>query len=254
MSDAGLLLDLEGVLYQGNEPMPHAADAVAKLRERGVSMRYLTNTTTHPRRVIVERLTKMGFDVAADHVFTPGIAARLLLKQRQIDRVHLAAAEDLAEDLGGFELVDDHPQAIILGDLYRAFTWDRLNGLFQMTQQGALLVALHKNRYSRRGEQIALDLGPFVAALEYASDTAAEVVGKPSELFFKLALDDLGLAPTNVTMVGDDIEADIGGAQQVGIKTVQVRTGKFTARDLDHPSIRPDRRIESIADLNESLV
>lgn len=249
MTVQGLFLDLEGVLYQGSEPIPGASEAMSSLTASGLKMRYLTNTTTQPCRAIVEKLGKMGFDVAVEHVFTPGIAAALLLRQRNVARIHLAAAPELAEDFAGFELVDQDPEAIVLGDLYKGFSWDRLNTLFQMMQQGATLIALHKNRYSRRGDMIALDLGPFVAALDYANGTTAEVVGKPSELFFKLALDDLGLEAASVAMVGDDIEADIGGAQRIGMMTIQVRTGKFTPNDLEHPSIQPDRRIGSAAEL-----
>ena len=153
-----------------------------------------------------------------------------------------------------FERVDDRPEAIILGDLYRAFDWDRLNALFQMMQRGALLVALHKNRYCRRDGEIALDLGPFVAALDYAAGVQAEIVGKPSKLFFDLALADLGLDAASVAMVGDDVEADIGGAGQAGLTTIQVRTGKFTPKDEDHPSIRPDHLIDSAADLPSLLI
>jgi HAD superfamily hydrolase (TIGR01458 family) len=133
------------------------------------------------------------------------------------------------------------------------FDWDRLNALFRMMQQGAVLVALHKNRYCRREGNIALDLGPFVAALDYAAGTRAEVVGEPSVLFFDLALADLGLDAKSVAMVGDDIEADIGGAGQVGLTTIQVQTGKFTSKDRDHPSIRPDHCIGSAADFPRLL-
>lgn len=120
-------------------------------------------------------------------------------------------------------------------------------------QQGAVLVTLHKNRYCRREGEIALDLGPFVAALDYAADTQAEIVGKPSKLFFDLALAELGLDAESVAMVGDDIEADIGGAGQAGLTTIQVRTGKFTPKDGEHPSIRPDHLIDSAADLPSLL-
>ncbi|MGI9509553.1 MAG: HAD-IA family hydrolase, partial [Geminicoccaceae bacterium] len=168
--------------------------------------------------------------------------------------IHLAAAPGLAVDLRGFQLVDDHPEAVILGDLHLDFTWHRLNALFQMLEQGSRLVALHKNRYCRRNNGVALDLGPFVAALEYASGITAEIVGKPSPTFFNLALDDLGLTATDVVMVGDDIEADIGGAKAVGMQTIQVETGKFRASDLHHPSIQPDRRITSTAELPQIVI
>jgi HAD superfamily hydrolase (TIGR01458 family) len=249
----GLLLDLEGVLHQGDEPIPGVAAAIATLAASNVRIRYLTNTTTRPRRAIVDRLIRMGFDLRPEHVFTPGIAAAQLLQRRKLNRIHLAAAQELAEDFPNVEFVDEDPEAIILGDLHLGFSWERLNILFQMIQRGAKLVALHKNRYCRRGEQIALDLGPFVAALDYAAGTTADIVGKPSALFFELALDDLCLGAEDVAMVGDDIEADIGGARPVGMTTIQVRTGKFTTKDIDHPSIQPDHRIDSAAQLPSLL-
>ncbi len=245
----GLLLDLEGVLYQDDKPVPGVASAIKVLKKSHIEIRYLTNTTTQPRRLIVDRLIRMGFDLTSAQVFTPGIAAARLLKQQQVERLHLAAPAPLAEDFSDFRLVDDNPQVIVLGDLHREFSWNRLNALFQMARQGARIVALHKNRYCRRGKQIALDLGPFVAALEFANGITATVVGKPTRLFFKLALEDLDLEPAKVAMVGDDIEVDIGGAQQIGMPAIQVKTGKFMPKDIDHPSIQPDLRIDSAADL-----
>ncbi|MGI9419248.1 MAG: TIGR01458 family HAD-type hydrolase [Geminicoccaceae bacterium] len=254
MDVRGLLLDLEGVLYEDNTPIPGVADAMGALVASGFKVRYLTNTTTRPRQAIVDRLIGMGFDLKAEHVFTPGIAAGQLLRRKNLTRIHLAAAPELAEDLPDVEVVDDEPQAIILGDLFRAFDWDRLNVLFRMMRQGAVLVALHKNRYCRRDGEIALDLGPFVAALDYAAGTQASIVGKPSSLFFDLALADLGLDVQSVAMVGDDIEADIGGARRAGMTTIQVKTGKFTPKDREHPSIRPDHLIQSAADLSGLLL
>ncbi|MGI9509883.1 MAG: TIGR01458 family HAD-type hydrolase [Geminicoccaceae bacterium] len=254
MDVRGLLLDLEGVLYEGDTPIPGVAKAMGVLAASGFEIRYLTNTTTRPRRAIVDRLIGMGFDLTAEHVFTPGIAASQLLRRKKLTRIHLAAASELTEDLSDVEFVDDDPEAIVLGDLYRAFDCDRLNALFQMMRQGAVLVALHKNRYCRRDGEIALDLGPFVAALEYAAGTQANIVGKPSSLFFDLALADLGLKSQSVAMVGDDIEADIGGAKRAGMTTIQVKTGKFTPKDREHPSIRPDHLINSAADLPSLLL
>jgi len=245
----GLLLDLEGVLYQEGAAIAGATDALAALRASGLAIRYLTNTTVRPRRAIAEDMAAMGLAVEVDEIFTPTAAAARLLAEAGIGRVHLAAEPDLAEDLAGFELVEAAPEAVILGDLYKGFDWDRLNALFEMVRGGARLVALHKNRVSRRDGRIALDLGPFVAALEYGADVTADVVGKPAGPFFELALASLGVAAPEALMVGDDLEADIGGAQAVGLKTVQVRTGKWSERDLDHPALRPDALVDSIAEL-----
>jgi phospholysine phosphohistidine inorganic pyrophosphate phosphatase len=245
----GLLLDLEGVLYQSGEPIAGAADAVRALAAAGLKIRYLTNTTTQPRRAIVGRLGSMGFSIDPWHVFTPSAAACRLLVQEHVRRVHLAAPVGLCEDFAAFELVDADPEAVVMGDLYEGFAWHRLNRLFHMLRDGARFIALHRNRFCRRESGISLDLGPFVAALEYAADVRAEVVGKPARAFFDLALDDLGLGPDEVVMVGDDIEADISGAQNAGLRAIQVETGKYTPRDREHSTVCPDLIIRSAANL-----
>ncbi len=245
----GLLLDLEGVLYQEGEAIPGALEAIRSVAERGLALRFLTNTTIRPRGEIVARTQAMGFDVEPAQVFTPALAAGHVLAREGVRRLHLAAPPALAEDFAAFELVDEDPEAVVIGDLHTGFTWGRLDGLFRMLLDGARLVALHRNRFCRRGAHLALDLGPFVAALEYSAGTEALVVGKPSESFFSSAVEDMGLDGSDVVMVGDDIEADIGGALAAGLKAVQVQTGKYSPRDDDHPRVHASGRVPSIADL-----
>ncbi len=249
MAMGGVLLDLEGVLYQDGRPIDGAIGAVAGLRDRGLAIRFLTNTTTRPRGDIRAAMRAMGFEAALDDIFSPAMAAGNFLKDAGVTRIHLAAPHGLAEDFEGFTLVGEDPEAVVMGDLHGDFSWRRVNELYGMLRGGARLVALHKNRYCQRGDDLALDLGPFVAALEYAADLKAEVMGKPSPAFFAMALASLGLGPGDVVMVGDDIEADIGGAQGAGLRAVQVETGKFSANDRRHPRIAPDGRIPSIAGL-----
>ena len=249
-----MLLDLEGVLYDGDRPIEGAAAAVARLRDMGVDLRYLTNTTTRSRAGVAERLAGLGLSLGPETLFTPLAAARRLLIGWEAQRTRLAAPETAAADFGGLELTDSGPvDAVVVGDLYEDFDWDLLNELFVLLRGGARLIALHKNRYCRRGDGIGLDVGPFVAALEYAANTQAVVVGKPSPDFFQLALDDMGVTAAHTMMVGDDIDADIGGAQGAGLTAVQVRTGKYTAADLEHPTVRPDFRIDSVASLPELI-
>ena len=249
MQVRGILLDLEGVLYQEGTALPGAPETVSGLQSQNLALRFLTNTTTQPQRILVQRLQRLGFWARERDLFTPSIAAGKLLRRDGLTRVHLAAPDALAEDFQGFDLVQDAAQAIVLGDLYRGFSWDRLNGLFEMLMGGARLIALHRNRYCRREGKLALDLGPFVAALEQAAGAKAEVVGKPAPAFFHLAVQDMGLSPAEVIMVGDDLEADIGGAQAAGLRAYQVETGKFTEGDLENLKINPDGRLASVANL-----
>ncbi len=249
-----MLLDLEGVLYEGDRPIEGATTAVARLREMGLDLRYLTNTTTRSRAGVAERLAGLGLTLGAETLFTPLAAARRLLIDWNARRIRLAAPQAAAADFVGLELAKTGPvDAVVVGDLYKEFDWDLINELFGLLRGGARLIALHKNRYCRREDGIGLDVGPFVAALEYAANTQAVVVGKPSPDFFQLALDDMGATAADTMMVGDDIDADIGGAQGAGLKAVQVRTGKYTESDLEHPTVRPDFHIDSIATLPDLI-
>jgi ribonucleotide monophosphatase NagD (HAD superfamily) len=100
---------------------------------------------------------------------------------------------------------------------------------------------------------LRLDIGPFVAGLEYATGKTADVAGKPSPAFFRSALEAAGVSADEAVMVGDDIRGDIGGAQQLGIGGVLVRTGKYREDDVAASGVTSDRVIYSVADLADVL-
>ncbi len=247
----GLLLDIDGVLHVGDEEVPGARDALTNLRAGGVPFRLMTNTTSRPRAAVVDRLQRIGFDIDAADVLTPAAMAVRLCRERGYERVALVVANALREDLTELEAVEvrgSAVDAVIVGDLGRGFTWDVLNGAFRSLLRGADLIALQRNRYWRQPEGLVLDAGPFVAALEYAAERPATVVGKPSAAFFLEGVADLGLDASAVAMIGDDLEADVGGAIDAGLAGIQVRTGKFRADVLDGSAIAPTMVIDSIAD------
>ena len=152
-------------------------------------------------------------------------------------------------------MIDDlEPEAIILGDLYKEFSWEKLNKAFQIIlEANPLIIALHKNRYCKRENKLGLDLGPFVAALEYATSKKSVLIGKPEKNFFNLAIEDIKLKNEEVLMIGDDIIADIGGAKNILLKTIQVKTGKFQKKDETNLYLQPDYRIDSISRLTYTL-
>ena len=239
-------MDLDGTLYVGDEPVVGAREAVGRLRASGIAVRYVTNTTRKPRRWVCEHLHSLGFEVEETEVFTPARAAAGLIGGRSCFSL---VDESLLEDLEGVFFTGDHPDYVLVGDLGEGFTYDRLNAAFRLLVDGAQLLALQKNRYWRREDGLALDAGPFVAALEYASGVSATVVGKPERDFFELALREMGLAPREAAMVGDDAESDVAGAQAAGLQGFQVKTGKYSSGDKG----RPDLLLGSIAELPEAL-
>ncbi len=248
MRAQAVLLDLEGVLYQDDAPVGGASETLTALHDAGIQIRYLTNTTTRCRKRIVERMSGFGFSVTEYEVFSPAIAARRYLESEHLSSVYLATEPGLSTDFDGVTLNDYAPDAVIMGDLHVRFDWSLLDRLFTMVQAGARLIALHKNRYCRRDGRIALDLGPFVAAVEYATGVDAVVMGKPEAGFFRMALKDMNMDSDDVIMVGDDPFSDIGGARDSGIRAVQVKTGKYKPLDPGEAP-EPDAIIGSIADI-----
>jgi len=250
----GLLLDLEGVVYEGDKLVNGALDTINKLLSCNFKIKYLTNTTVAPRKQILKKLLKFKLSIIETDIFTPSIATSIFLKKNKISKIFLLANQLLQEDFKEFIIDKVKPEAIILGDLYKSFNWERLNEVFRLIHNNdTLIIALHKNRYCKRENKIGLDLGPFVAALEYATSKKSILIGKPEQNFFNLAIEDMGLRKEEVLMIGDDIFADIGGAINNSIPTIQVRTGKFQKKDETNSYLQPDYRINSIVDLSKIL-
>jgi phospholysine phosphohistidine inorganic pyrophosphate phosphatase len=254
---SAFLLDLDGTLYSGGAAVAGAVEAVARLRARRVPFRLVTNTTSRSRRMLVERLGGYGFDARPEDIVTATLAGLALLQEKGYRRVAPfvpeAALEDLAElDLRGGTSgrMRASVDAVVVGDLGERWTFALLQEAFEQLMGGAALVALSRDRYFRQEERLALDAGPFVAALEYAAGATAAVAGKPSPAFFHAATRSLGLAPgREVAMVGDDLWSDVEGAQRAGLQGWLVRTGKFREDVLRTSSITPDRILSSVADL-----
>lgn len=251
------LLDLDGTLYSGDAAVPGAAGALDRLRRERVPFRLVTNTTSRSRRMLVERLAGYGLAVRAEEIVTATLAGATLLRRRGLSRVAPFVPTAALEDLGGLTLLggtSGRPtgpaEAVVLGDLGERWTYGLLQEAFDYLMAGATLVALSRDRYFRQGDRLALDAGPFVAALEYAANTSAEIAGKPSSAFFAAAVSSLNLPlDRSVAMVGDDLWSDVEGAQRAGLQGWLVRTGKFRQDVLQRGSVRPDRVLDSVAAL-----
>jgi HAD superfamily hydrolase (TIGR01458 family) len=245
----GLLVDLDGVLYVEDQAVPGAAEAIGQLRGRGLPLRFVTNTTSRSRRQTLERLGGLGFDVPPEELVTPAALARERCLDRGHERVALVMNEDVKEDFEGLTEADRDVDAVIMGDLGEAFGFEILNHAFRQVMDGAELIALQKNRFWMTPDGLALDAGPFVAAIEYATGREALVVGKPSEAFFELVLGDMGIDAGEAAMVGDDVETDVGGAIDAGLGGLLVRTGKYSEEFVARSGIEPTETLDSIADL-----
>jgi HAD superfamily hydrolase (TIGR01458 family) len=254
---SGVLLDVDGVLHISGHPILGGAKAVSRLREAGHRLRFVTNNTTHSRRSLAAEIRSFGIELDDEELQTTPLAAVHALAGKRVLALTMPA---IVEDLEGIELVGEGADAVLLGgadegfETNRVFSYFNLARAFAELQDGAELYCLHKNRWWQTSRGALLDAGAFVAGLEYAADTEATVLGKPSPAYFAAALEALDYDPEQTWMVGDDVEADVGGASAFGLRTVLVRTGKFREEALEEASVKPDGVIDSVAGLPDWLM
>lgn len=253
VSIKGILFDLDGVLYVGNTPINGAIEAVDALKSSGLACRFATNTSTLSLASLQKKINAMGFQVAQNEIFSAPQAVVHFLRQQKNPVCRLLLADDVKQDFTEFAHSESSPEFIVVGDIGNAWTYTMLNEVFNAMMHGAKLIAIHKNRFWQTEQGLQMDIGAFIDGLEYASAKQAMVIGKPAKGFFHIVLHDMKLHPEEVLMVGDDVDVDIGGAQQAGLKAVLVRTGKYRQSYVEASPIVPDAIIDSIADLPDLL-
>ena len=192
MNVDAVLIDLDGVLFVGDAPVPGAVETLEWLRDERIPFRCVTNTTRRSRRAVAARLEGLGLAIPEAWCFTPALAAVRRLGEEGVAACHLIATGDVHRDFeeAGIRLADGEAPYVVVGDAGDWWTYGGMNRAFRLLLDGARLLALERDRFWRDADGLALSAGPFVAALEYGAGVTAEVVGKPSPAFFRLALAD----------------------------------------------------------------
>lgn len=227
MTDA-LLLDLSGVLYDGNEVIAGAREAVARVQASGLQVRFITNTSQKTRELLLSHLHGLGFNVAREQLFTAVDAARQWLQQRRL-RPYCLVHRNITGEFADFD--QSEPNAVLIADAAEDFNYANLNRAFQLCLAGAPLLGVGYNRYFKSGDQVLMDAGAFIRAIEFAAGVEATIVGKPSPEFFCQVMASTTASPDRALMVGDDVFGDVEGSLNAGIPACLVRTGKYRPGD-----------------------
>jgi HAD superfamily hydrolase (TIGR01458 family) len=249
-----LLFDMDGVLYNSEEPIAGAVESLAWVRSRQIPHLFVTNTTSRGREALAVKLARFGIPATPTEIMTPCEAAADWLRSRGAAKVALFVRPAARPAFNDLDLLREDAESganyVVIGDLASAWDFATLNRAFRLLHSNpeATLIALGMTRYWKAADGISLDVAPFVAALEHAAGRKALVLGKPAAEFFQAAADRLGVPNREILMVGDDIETDIAGAQLAGMQAALVRTGKFRELDLEG-AFKPDAVLDSIADL-----
>nr|XP_033796373.1 phospholysine phosphohistidine inorganic pyrophosphate phosphatase isoform X2 [Geotrypetes seraphini] len=224
----GLLLDISGVLYDsgGEEGLGSAiagsVEAVRRIKQSGLKLRFCTNETQATRTKFVQKLQQLGFDMSEKEVIAPAPAACQILQERGL-HPYLVVHDALVPE---FDSVDkSNPNCVVLGDAANNFSYENLNRAFQILigLETPILFSLGKGRYYKETDGLKLDVGVYMKALE-------------------------------ALMIGDDIVNDVGGAQQCGIGALLVRTGKFRPSDEQHPKVKADGYVANLAEAVDILL
>ena len=249
-----ILFDMDGVLYNSGEAIEGAAETLAWVREQKIPHLFVTNTSSRGRDALIEKLARFGIAATREEILTPAAAAAQWLRMHGSGAVALFVKPALRDEFAGLTCVDEHATSgaryVVIGDLGETWDFRTLNRAFRLLHSSAEaeLIALGMTKYWEAPDGLSLDVAPFVAALEHATRRKAVVFGKPARAFFEMASEQLRVPAAEILMVGDDIEIDIAGAQEAGLKGALVKTGKFRPPDLAG-AFKPDIVLDSVADL-----
>jgi HAD superfamily hydrolase (TIGR01458 family) len=272
-----LLLDLDGVIVLKGELLPGAGRALARLDERRIPYRIVTNTSLVSRRSLSRWADRFGAPIAPERIMSALSASAAYTRHRHPgEPLFVMASTDALTEFGGQRLLTaveaDAPgaraAAVVVGDSPEAITYDNLNRAFRLVRNGAELIGMHRNPWWLTPDGPTLDSGAMVTGLEFATERPARILGKPSPAFFREAAGELAaevrnaggrrLARADIAMVGDDVRTDIIAGRRVGLRGAFVLSGKHGLDDVEiaareRGGRRPHAIARTLLDLVEAL-
>ncbi len=239
-----IVCDMDGVLWRGDAPLPGLAAFFDLLRRRPLPFILATNNSSKSPADYVLKLAKMGVaEVPKSVSMTSGIATAAYLRERYSagTRVYVLGGDGLRQALSGvgFEVAEDNVEIVVVG-LDWDLTYSRLQRAHYLIQGGALFVGTNRDATFPMPEGLSPGAGSVIAALETSTGQTPLIVGKPQLPMFEAAVSMLGWPAGQTLMIGDRLDTDIVGAQQVGLKTALVLTGVSTLTDLETSEIQAD--------------
>jgi 4-nitrophenyl phosphatase len=249
-----VVCDLDGVVYVEKAGIPGAGEALARLRNAGIALVFVTNNSTKTSQMVVDDIEAVtGFTADRARVVTSGMATAHYLQGR-VRSAFVVGGEGLARALEevGIEIRTDWEAAdAVVAGLDRALSYDKLKAATLALRSGAMFVASNVDATFPGTEGLYPGGGSIVAALETASGVAAVVCGKPYPPTRELVRS--VVAPGRVVVVGDRPETDLAIAKAEGWGSVLVLTGVITDAAAVAPEYTPDAVLASIAELPEYL-
>ncbi len=236
------LFDLDGVLYRGASAVPHAAAALARVRQLGKGVAFVTNNSGRSPGRVAERLRAVGVGASPDEVETSALTTASILAGRGVGRVFVVGEDGLVGALtdAGIQVAAGEPAAVdaVVVGWDRTADYDKLRTASVLVQRGAALVATNPDPSFPAADGTAWPgAGALLAAIETTTGVRGEVIGKPFPPVLQAALDRAGGG--RPLLVGDRLDTDIDGAVGLGWDSMLVLTGISTRHDLPSSPVLP---------------
>lgn len=256
MSYRGVVLDLDGTVYRGTDPLPGAVEAIDSFRAAGLSLLCFSNNPTETRHDYVERLGEMGIDIDVDEVLSAGtVTTDYLASEHADDDIFLIGSPALREqfETADLHLVADAEAADVLVASWDAeFDYGSLTAGLRGLQDGdTTFIGSDPDRVvPSGGDRLIPGSGAIIGAIEATTGRAVDrVMGKPSPEAVEAATDALGLPPEDCLLVGDRLDTDVALGERAGMTTVLVLTGITERADVEESDFTPDYVVDSLADV-----
>lgn len=247
----GVLIDMDGVIYRGNEIIPGADEFIAFLKAEQIPYLFVTNNSQRTRRDVAMKLQRMGIPAHEQDIFTCAIAtARFLARQKPNGTAYVIGEGGLLNALhtNGYAIVDHDPDFVVVGE-GRSFNMEMIETAVRMIMNGSRLIATNLDPNCPTPQGLRPGCGSIVAMLESATGMKAFSVGKPSPVILREARKEIGLQTAETTIIGDTMETDVLGGVQMGYRTILVLSGGTKLDDLARYAYRPDWVVNSVAEL-----
>ena len=244
----GVMFDIDGVLEFQGQAYPGAVELVEFLRQKGITIRILSNSTLKSRKVCTEKLNRHGFGLTDREVITASWATARYLRALKPKSCWVMLKGRGIEEFKEFNMDDEAPEYIVLGDYREGFKFENMNKALKLLLQGTQLIVMIPEKVDHSLGGVELTVGAYGQMLEDAAGIKATYIGKPSAYMFDIAIDGMGLDRTEVLMVGDRVSTDIAGARQAGIPSALVKTGEFKKSDLSG-DVQPDYMVNAINEI-----
>lgn len=245
-----LIIDMDGVLYRGDQPMPRLQEFFAFLRERSIQFILATNNSTRSPQEYVKKLAGMGVTVSPSEILVSGQAVAQFLAREYPHgtRIHVFGMPALKQAMmeEGFILADDDVE-VVVASMDREVTYEKLKKATILIRKGARFVATNLDPTNPSEEGLIPGTGTMIAALETASGVKPFAIGKPEPTMYQLAMEKMGAQPLTTAAIGDRVDTDILGGQRAGLTTICVLSGSSNRDEAE--AGKADYIFADIADL-----